>query len=216
MGNTVYRPLLGLCFFGTLKECSKVCLYLDWFVCEKRNGPYTKTLGAIVQSNPKIEYKSETFNMSKIKIVIIFFTLLKCVITYSQNEIGTTDKSEENIYKWITSISKGDLFIPEDESEKEFPLGESYRLIITTSEIYNGIYIEKIIEGENGGIIKIAWKRIINENDLYNKFPLRGEFAGVEFINWNNWNSFNIKIQGELYKFSEIEKMKIKVEKMKN
>jgi len=154
--------------------------------------------------------------MSKIKIVIIFFTLLKCVITYSQNEIGTTDKSEENIYKWITSISKGDLFIPEDESEKEFPLGESYRLIITTSEIYNGIYIEKIIEGENGGIIKIAWKRIINENDLYNKFPLRGEFAGVEFINWNNWNSFNIKIQGELYKFSEIEKMKIKVEKMKN
>lgn len=147
-------------------------------------------------------------------MIIILFTIINSFVVFSQSEIRTSDKSEKDIYKWITTISKGELFIPENQNLKEFSIGEFYRLIITTSEIYNGIYIEKGIESENGGGTKIVWKRLINENDLYSNFNLRGEFSGVKFVKWNSWNSFILKIQGEKYKFNHIEKKGIEVEKM--
>lgn len=148
------------------------------------------------------------------KTIIILLTIINYFVVYSQSEIRTSDKSEDNIYKWITTISKGELFIPENQNTEEFPIGEFYRLIITTSEIYNGIYIEKGIESENGGGTKIVWKRLISENDLYSNFNLKGEFSAVEFVKWNSWNSFILKIQGEKYKFNHIEKKGIEVEKM--
>ena len=150
------------------------------------------------------------------KTLIFLFTIINASYGYSQTEIRTSDVSEKNIYNSITYINKGDLFIPENEKREEFPVGEFYRLIITTSEIYNGIYIEKGIESENGGGTKIVWKKHINEDDLYSNFSLRGEFAGITFVKWNSWNSFILKIQGENYKFTEIDKKKLKVEKLKD
>ena len=141
--------------------------------------------------------------------------IINSFAVYSQSEIRTSDQSEKDIYKWITTISKGELFIPEKENNEEFAVREFYRLIITTSEIYNGIYIEKGIESENGGGTKIIWKRLVNEDDLYSNFSLRGEFSSVEFIKWNSWNSFILKIQGKEYQFNGIEKTEIKVEKLK-
>ena len=136
-------------------------------------------------------------------------------VVNSQSKITTTDKSEKNIYKWITTISKGELFIPENQKKEEFLIGEFYRLIITTSGIYNEIYIEKGIESENGGGTKIIWKRLVNENDLYSNFDLTGEFSGIKFIKWNSWNSFTLRIQRENYRFNKIHKTEIEVEKLK-
>jgi hypothetical protein len=133
---------------------------------------------------------------------------------YSQSEIRTFDKSEKDIYKWITTISKGDLFIPENQNNKEFPNGEFYRLIITTSGIYNGIYIEKGSESENGGGTEIVWRRSVNEDDLYSNFQLTGEFSDINFIKWNSWNSFILRIQGENYLFNKIDKTEIEVQKL--
>jgi hypothetical protein len=149
------------------------------------------------------------------KILIIIFTIINVAHGYSQSEIRTSDASEKKIYNWITGINKGDLFIPENQKREEFPIGEFYRLIITTSEIYNGIYIEKGIESENGGGTKIVSKRLINEDDLYSNFSLRGEFAGITFVKWNSWNSFVLKIHGENYNFTQIDKTEIKVEMLK-
>jgi hypothetical protein len=101
--------------------------------------------------------------------------IINSFFVYSQSEIRTSDRSNKDIYNWITSISKGDLFIRENQKNKEFPIGEFYRLIITTSEIYNAIYIEKGIEGANGGGPEIVWKRLVNEDDLYSNFSLKGE-----------------------------------------
>ncbi|WP_397447798.1 hypothetical protein [Polaribacter sp. R77954] len=98
---------------------------------------------------------------------------------------------------------------------RNFQLENFYRIIITTSGIYNGIYIEKGIESENGGGTKIIWKRLVNEDDFYSNFSLKGEFSGVEFIKWNSWNSFIVKIQGKEYQFNGIEKTEIKVENLK-
>ena len=149
------------------------------------------------------------------KTIIILFTFINSLFVYSQSEIRTYDKSEKDIYKWITTISKGDLFIPENQNNKEFPIGEFYRLIITTSEIYNEIYIEKGSESENGGGTEIVWKKLINEDDLYSSFHLTGEFSDIKFVKWNSWNSFILRIQEENYLFNEIDKAEIKVEKLK-
>lgn len=148
------------------------------------------------------------------KTIIILFTIINSFFAYSQSEIRTSDKSDKDIYKWITTISKGDLFIPKNQNNKEFTTGEFYRLIITTSEIYNGIYIEKGFEGENGGGTEIVWKRLVNEEDLYSRFNLAGEFSGIKFVKWNSWNSFTLSIQEENYRFNNIDKTVIEVEKL--
>jgi len=149
------------------------------------------------------------------KTIILFLTIINSFVVYSQSEIRTSDKSKKDIYNWITIISKGELFISENQKTKEFPIGEFYRLIITTSEIYNGIYIEKGIESESGGGTKIIWKRLVNENDLYSNFHLKGEFSDIEFVKWSSWNSFILKIQGGKYKFNNIDEKEIEVEEIK-
>ncbi len=154
-------------------------------------------------------------NLTKMKkTIIILFAIINSCVLYSQSEIRTSDTSEKNIYNWITTISKGKLFIPENQKTKEFPIGEFYRLIITTSEIYNSIYIEKGIESENGGGTKIVWKRLVNEDDLYSNFSLKGEFSDIKFIKWNTWNSFVLRMHEKNYLFNQIDKTEIKVEEL--
>ncbi|WP_397447797.1 hypothetical protein [Polaribacter sp. R77954] len=58
------------------------------------------------------------------KTTIILLLIINSFVVYSQSEIRTSDKSEKDIYKWITTISKGELFIPEKENNEEFPIGE--------------------------------------------------------------------------------------------
>lgn len=149
----------------------------------------------------------------KKKIAGILFCLTS-LLTFSQSEIRTTDASEKDIYDWISFMSKGDLFISENLKEKEFPKGEVLRLIITTSEIYNGIYIESGIQSEGGEKMSIKWRRKMNEDDFYTNFSLTGEFTGIEFLKWTSWNSFVLKIQGKKYLFTEVQKTTVKVEKI--
>ena len=147
------------------------------------------------------------------KNILVFFVF--CLVTvgiHSQSQIRTKNAMTKDIYGWVSFMTKGNLFINESEKEKEFPVGEVLRLLITTSEIYNGIYIEGGTQN-SGGKMELKWRRKINENDLYSNFPIKGEFTNVEFVKWNSWNSFTLKIQGIEYMFNEVQKSPILVEK---
>ena len=93
----MYRPLLGLCSFGTLKECSKVCLYLDWFVCETRNGPYTKTLPLIMKENDQEE------QTNKLEVAIVGNDLSELATEYA--EIGFDSFLDDGVLKEVPIVS---------------------------------------------------------------------------------------------------------------
>ena len=84
--------------------------------------------------------------MKNILVAIIFS--LSMFTTYSQSEIRTEDSTGKDIYGWVSFMTKGNLFITASEKEKELPMGEVLRLLITTSEIYKGIYIESGIQNQ--------------------------------------------------------------------
>jgi hypothetical protein len=129
-------------------------------------------------------------------------------IVYDKEKIRTFDRTSDDIYPWITTLDEG----PFNETDSTF---EFFRIVITTSEIYNGIYIERCSQGLEGGGRRIKWRRLIDDEELTEKFSLRGEFAGVTLRGWRGWNSFALNILGDKYVFVELENELVTVQKEK-
>ncbi len=159
-------------------------------------------------------YKQNVIGMVKKahmkRYVLIFSIILSCVSVYGQEiNVKTIDKSNQDYYKWITFLSEGETNWDGDNG------GVAYRAIITTSEIYNDIYIEKVSVGKEGSGKKIEWKRLVDRDNLISSFRLKGEFSGVVFIKWTTWNSFELNIQDKILLFTNLESDKIQVKRIK-
>jgi len=142
--------------------------------------------------------------------ILIFSIILNCISICGQEiNVNTIDKSNQDYYIWITFLSEGDTNWDEDNG------GVAYRAILTTSEIYNDIYIEKVSVGEEGSGKKIEWKRLVDRNNLISNFRLKGEFSGVIFIKWTTWNSFELNIHDKRFLFKNLESDKIQVRELK-
>jgi hypothetical protein len=121
-------------------------------------------------------------------------------------QIRTIDKTNSNYYESITFLDEGEINWSENG-------GVSFRFVITTSEIYDAIYLEKAEVGEEGGGKKIVNKRLVDMQGLAKTFGLKGEITGIEFIKWVSWNSFEIKVLGTILEFENIDKELISVKK---
>lgn len=144
------------------------------------------------------------------RYILIFSIILSCFSVYGQEfNVNMIDKSNHDYYKWITFLSEGETNWDGANCRVAF------WVIITTSEIYNDIYIEKVSIGEEGGGKKIEWKRLVDRNNLISNFGLKGEFSGVVFIKWTTWNSFELNIQEKRLLFTNLESDKIQVKELK-
>ena len=90
------------------------------------------------------------------------------------------------------------------------------RVVITSSEIYRDIYIEKVSFGEEGSGKKIEWKRMIDRENLIKIFKFNDEFSSVKFKRWVTWNSFELNIQDKKILFSHADSDKLMVKLIKN
>ena len=144
------------------------------------------------------------------RYILIISIIISCVSAHGQEvNVKTIDKTNQDNYTWITFLSEGETNWDEDNR------GFAYRAIITTSEIYNDIYIEKVSVGEEGGGKKIEWKRQVDIDNLIANFALKGEFSGVVFIKWTTWNSFELNIQDKKLLFKNLESDKIQVKELR-
>jgi len=144
------------------------------------------------------------------RYILIISIILSCVFARGQEvNVKTIDKSNQDNYKWITFLSEGET------NWDGYNGGVAYRAILTTSEINNDIYIEKVSVGEDGGGKKIEWKRLVDRYNLIANFALRGEFSGVVFIKWTTWNSFELNIQDKRLLFKNLESDKIQVKELR-
>lgn len=87
----------------------------------------------------------------KISITLTF--VLIGLFCFGQNSISTLNKTNSDIYVWTTFLSEGQNNLIKDKSE--FGTVEFCRVIITTSEIYNDLYIEYGTSSIEGGEKKI-------------------------------------------------------------
>lgn len=140
--------------------------------------------------------------------IAITITIVGCRISAQTYETPTTDKSNKDYYPWITFLSEGETKWNSDDET-----GLAYWLIIATSEIYDGILIEKISCGSEGGNKTILWRRLVNTDRLIKALNIEGEFSGVTFIKWISWDSFQLKISDKIIQFKDLESNDIKIEK---
>lgn len=147
----------------------------------------------------------------KAKTLFVMLILFACNHLFGQDkQIKTIEKSNLNQYPWISFLSMGD-----EKWNKEETQGIAFRFIITTSEIYDQIIIEEIRFGEEGGVKTVFFTRQVDLSDLAESFKILGEISEIEFIKWNEWNSFEVKILDRKFLFKNIEKPILNVEEIK-
>lgn len=147
----------------------------------------------------------------KAKTLFIVLILFGCNHLFGQEkQIKTIERSNFIRYPWITFLSMGG-----EKWNKEETLGIAFRFILTTSEIYDQIIIEEIHIGEEGGGKTVFFTRQVDLQELAESFKILGEISGVEFIKWNEWNSFEVKILDRKFLFKNIEKPRLTVEEIK-
>lgn len=103
----------------------------------------------------------------------------------------------KDYYAWITFLNEGPVnWLDEPEGEIE---GRAYRTCITTSEIYNSLYIEEVTFGTEGCCKQIASKKELDLYELFIQFGLTGEVANVEFSKWVDKSTFQLQIHNQLF-----------------
>lgn len=147
----------------------------------------------------------------KAKTLFIVLILFGCNHLFGQEkQIKTIERSNLIRYPWITFLSMGD-----EKWNMEETLGIAFRFIITTSEIYDQIFIEEIHIGEEGGGKTVFFTRQVDLQELAKSFKILGEISGIEFIKWNEWNSCEVKILDREFLFTNIEKPILNVKEIK-
>jgi hypothetical protein len=147
------------------------------------------------------------------KLIPILCGFLFCYFSFGQtSQIKTIDRFSTDYYPWITYLNEGPInwINSKDERSK----GTSFRLIITTSEIYDDILIEKVIVGEEGGGKKIVSRRLVERDSLRADFDLKGEISGIKFKKWLTPTSFKLMIQDKTLIFQNIDKNTISVKRL--
>ena len=117
------------------------------------------------------------------KLKILLFLLLVGTVCHSQVIIKTIDDSNSNVYPWVTFLSEGESNVVEEVSE--FGTVEFCRILITTSEIYNDIYIEYGTSSFSGGRSQETFKRkIVVRDELREYLKIKGEYCGNHGNSW--------------------------------
>jgi hypothetical protein len=144
-------------------------------------------------------------------ILTILFVVFSSILFSQTKKIKTSDYSTKQYYTAIIYLTEGKSNTIKPTTDKLSEI--AYRLVITTSEIYDEIIIEKVGYGSEGGNKQIITKRKVDLESLRSAFNLLGEISGITFSKWISWNSFELKILGKLYIIKDISSDSITVSK---
>ena len=92
--------------------------------------------------------------------------------------------------------------------------GRSYRVVVTTAEIYNRLFIEEITSGDEGCCVKVASIKKVDLEQLATIYGFRGELTGFKFIRWRSPTNFEFLFHGRSFLASEIDKGLIKLKEI--
>lgn len=140
------------------------------------------------------------------KIFFLIAILIQSFTTFSQTLEVRPDLNTEDIFTNVTFLQESPNF-----HDKLIGVDYAFRFIITTSEIYDQIYIEKVTYGSEGGSKQVKWRKKMNMDAFY-ELGVTGEIFNVKFNNWTDEESFNLTIHDIEYEVSSLnsEKWKIK------
>ena len=111
--------------------------------------------------------------------------------------VPLTDPPEADVYPWITQLSAGPVsWSGRPDSDVA---GYVHRVVVTTTEIYNDVVVERVTVGEEGFGKKLAWSRQMDVASFAEAFAIRGEFAGLVVERWLDADTFEVSLQGRRF-----------------
>jgi hypothetical protein len=151
-----------------------------------------------IEEKPQTEESPQIEETSDIKIINASERPLNDILSY---------------YIFITSSNEGPIKWTEPVHGADFGEGLGFRIVITTSEIYNNVMIEEVKHfGE--GAKKLHSIREIDLNEFTKKFGLYGEISGFTFVRWIDNSTFAFIFHDRGFIASQIDKSKIIVTKV--
>ncbi|RDC64844.1 hypothetical protein [Adhaeribacter pallidiroseus] len=114
-------------------------------------------------------------------LLVLLLLLMTISVSYSQEKtIPTTDNFNKNYYPDITFLSEGESHRATTKNRAE--IETAFRVIITTSEIYDNLVVGKATYGAEGGHKTLTHIKKIELEAVWEAYKLTGETAGLEFI----------------------------------
>lgn len=143
-------------------------------------------------------------------LITILLISLSPVIAGPSATIDTVPQVGTDYYPWVTFLSQGPITWKTQDISREDE-GFAYRAAITTAEIYNGLYIEKVTLGSEGCCKRITSVRKLDRQMFGEAFNLRGEFTGLTFIEWRSTTSFEFSIHNRRFLITDIDKSQVQI-----
>ncbi|MFC1495172.1 hypothetical protein ACFL6W_07825 [Thermodesulfobacteriota bacterium] len=150
-------------------------------------------------------------------LIAAIFLFLVCPHTSKpDNEVlvNTSPKKETDFYPWITFLSEGPTIWLEEDTSFEIQ-GRAYRIVVTTAEIYNRVFIEEITKGDEGCCVKIASNREFDLDLFMRKYGFKGERSGFKFLRWLSPTSFEFQFHDRKFRATNIESVQVKIIEVK-
>ena len=99
----------------------------------------------------------------------------------------TTRAPDGDYYSWVTYLSAGP---PAQVNPAEGEVrARRYRVAVTTSEVFNQIYLERVSYGTEGCCAQLESVVLVDLEFLARQFGVRGELAGVRVQGWTYSNA---------------------------
>lgn len=142
------------------------------------------------------------------KLLLLFtFILAQSISVFSQSIETEPKLNSEDIFPSVTFLQESPNFYNDNKG-----YDYAFRFILTTEEIYDYVFIEKVIYGEEGGSKKIQWRKELNM-DLFYEIGATGEISNVKFENWTEEGSFKMTIQEIEYEVSQLNSDKWRIKR---
>ena len=135
-------------------------------------------------------------------ILLLIIILIQSFSVFSQIIETEPKLNNRDIFLSVTYLEESPIHFDE-KTGYEY----AFRFILTTEEIYDYVFIDKVIYDEEGGLKKLEWRKKL-EMDVFYEIGATGEISNVIFNNWTKENSFSMTIQEIDYEVSNFDSEK--------
>lgn len=145
--------------------------------------------------------------IKKLIIPFVILTIALCDIVYAEEALKLKTTNTSPKYELITSVTLGP-FIYDSNDNTEFPC--RYRAIVSTFEIYDDLFIEKLlIDNEEGIPQGIEWSRRLDLGPLFDKLKIPTEQQNIDNIKWLSPTSLQFNLGGKVVFLEDIRQLEI-------
>ena len=124
------------------------------------------------------------------KLTILFILLTQIGFAQKQNiELVAENPRYESIVDVIMGPRQW-----LDNSDSDYEAGFQYRIVVTRMEIYETLFIEKLIIDIEGSITKIKWAKMPKMIELMDKLNISSEQQNFSDIKWTDDQTFSALI----------------------